>query len=382
MVRATARLAVVVAAFSLVVALPARAAFAFSDVPRSYWDMPQIRFAAITHTWMQDYGRDLFYPTRLETRSFLARTLVTVYAPEEPVDPSIHFSDLADDDPFYPYANVAVKLGWLGTYSQQRWAGGAPVRTFVFDKAIVLAMGTLSEPLAGLASIHQSDGTPYAVGATFPHQQLARWLGLHFDHGDERLDLGSRTRMKRDEVAYSLWAALTLPSWRIDAAQKFADVTLPVATSMQRKVTSYALNKVGYPYIYAGEWGARSPSGYCCGYQPQGGFDCSGFVWWVLKKNEDGYNAAQFRDYAGWSLPQRSSYEMAEFTKTKLTWRQLKPGNVMMFADDGGTRWQDVSHVGIYLGNGWMMHSTRGGPQLQWAGDGYYRDHFVWGRAL
>ncbi len=73
---------------------------------------------------------------------------------------------------------------------------------------------------------------------------------------------------------------------------------------------------------------------------------------------------------------------MAEFTKTKLTWRQLKPGNVMMFADDGGTRWQDVSHVGIYLGNGWMMHSTRGGPQLQWAGDGYYRDHFVWGRAL
>ncbi len=233
MVRATARLAVVVAAFSLVVALPARAAFAFSDVPRSYWDMPQIRFAAITHTWMQDYGRDLFYPTRLETRSFLARTLVTVYAPEEPVDPSIHFSDLADDDPLYPYANVAVKLGWLGTYSQHRWAGGAPVRTFVFDKAVVLAMGTLSEPLAGLASIHQSDGTPYAVGATFPHQQLARWLGLHFDHGDERLDLGSRTRMKRDEVAYSLWAALTLPSWRIDAAQKFADVTLPLGSAIR-----------------------------------------------------------------------------------------------------------------------------------------------------
>ena len=38
----------------------------------------------------------------------------------------------------------------------------------------------------------------------------------------------------------------------------------------------------------------------------------------------------------------------------------------------GGTRWQDVSHVGVYLGNGWMMHSTRGGPQLQWVGGGYY----------
>jgi hypothetical protein len=380
--RLSARLALLFSVFSLVIVLPAHAALAFSDVPRSYWDMGQIKYVAITHTWMRDYGRDVFKPSALETRSFLARTLVTVYAPTEPIDPSIHFSDLPDNDPFYRYANVAVKLGWMTKFGYNRWAGTAPVRTFVFDKAIILAMGKFSAPLAGLASIHQADGTPYKVSETFPHQQLARWLGLHYDHSDDTMDLQSRTKMKRDEVAYSLWAAMTLPSWQIDSAAKFDDVKLPVATSMQQKVTSYALNQVGFPYIWSGEWNAVSPPGYCCGYQPQGGFDCSGFAWWVLKKNEDGYNAAQFRNYAGWSLPQRSSYEIAEFTKTKLTWRQLKPGNVMMFADNGGNRWQDVTHVGIYLGNGWMMHSTDGGPQLQWVGDGYYRDHFVWGRAL
>ena len=98
--------------------------------------------------------------------------------------------------------------------------------------------------------------------------------------------------------------------------------------------------------------------------------------------NEDGYNAAQFRSYGGWSLHERSSSQIAAATKTKLTWAQLGPGIVMLFSANGGRRPQDVTHVGIYLGNGWMMHSTGGGPQLQWVGDGYYRDHFVWGRRL
>jgi cell wall-associated NlpC family hydrolase len=155
-----------------------------------------------------------------------------------------------------------------------------------------------------------------------------------------------------------------------------------VATPVQQQLTTFAFKFVGYPYVWAGEWKSVTPPGYCCGYQPIGGFDCSGFSWWVLKKNEGGYNAAQFRPYPGWSLPQRSSYEIAEFTKTKLTYAQLRPGNLVLTASDGGKRWQDVDHVGIYLGSGWMIHSTGDGPQLQWIGDGYYRDHFVWGRAL
>src|SRR5207245_2411140 len=65
-----------------------------------------------------------------------------------------------------------------------------------------------------------------------------------------------------------------------------------------------------------------------------------------------------------------------------LTHAQLGPGILMFFASDGGTSWTDVDHVGIYMGNGWMMHSTGGGPQLQYVGSGYYYDHFVYGRQL
>ena len=125
-----------------------------------------------------------------------------------------------------------------------------------------------------------------------------------------------------------------------------------------------------------------SPPGYCCGYQPQGGFDCSGFMWWVLKKAEDGYNSAQFRSTIGWSLHQRTSSQMAQVAPTKLSYDSLKIGNLMFFASNGGTSWQDVDHVGMYLGNDWMIHSTGGGPQLEWAGSGWYHDHFVYGRAL
>jgi cell wall-associated NlpC family hydrolase len=169
---------------------------------------------------------------------------------------------------------------------------------------------------------------------------------------------------------------------------RFTDITLPAldeSTSggqVRQRFTQFALQQVGYPYIWGGEWRAESPSGYCCGYQPQGGFDCSGFSWFVLKKYEDGYNAAQFRAYPGWSIHERTSSTMAEYAPVHIAFANLQIGNLMFFASNGGKTWQDVDHVGIYIGNNWLAHSTSGGPQLAWVGDGWYRDHFVWGRGL
>jgi cell wall-associated NlpC family hydrolase len=69
-------------------------------------------------------------------------------------------------------------------------------------------------------------------------------------------------------------------------------------------------------------------------------------------------------------------------TSKHLTWSQLKPGNLMFQASNGGNSWSDVDHVALWLGNGWIIHSTDGGPQLEWAGDGWYKDNFVYGRGL
>ncbi len=379
--RLVLRLTVLLALLASAVLLPAQAALAFTDVPSSYWDYTAITYVATTHTWMQDYGTALFQPLTRENRTYLARSLVTMYAPNEPIDPNITFPDLPVTDPFYPYANVAVKLGWILPYWDGRWAGGSSVPVSLFDQALINAMG-LSVPVAGLNNIRDGSGKLYPLASRAAQMQLARWLGLHYDHTDDSLDIQQSTYIRRDEVAYSLWMAQTLPQWSIDATSIFDSITLPILTTGQQGFTSYELNQIGYPYIWAGEWNAVSPPGYCCGSQPQGGFDCSGFVWWVLKKYEDGYNAAQFRAYGGWSLHERSSQLMAQMTTTHLTYAQLGPGILMFFASDGGTNWTDVDHVGIYMGNGWMMHSTGGGPQLQYVGSGYYHDTFVYGRQL
>jgi hypothetical protein len=389
--RWTARVGLLVAvvAGSLAQA-PMAGAADFTDVPPSYWDYTAINYVAKQHTWMQDYGSSTFKPTLKEERRLLARSLVKMYAPSEPIDPSITFKDLPSGDPFYPYANVAVKLKWMPKYSDGTWKPvGIPYKR-TFDKALILAMGVFGDALAGLRAIHTYDGSiTYPVDEYGPYMQLAHWLGFHYNHGDETLDLTPKTDMLRDEVAYSLWKAHTLPSWEIEDARVFADVSLPnldpVTQAGKLGLTRYALTQIGWPYIWGGEWNAKSPSGYCCGSQPKGGMDCSGFVWWSIKRNEGGYNAAQFHpDYKGWQLLQRSSADMATMTTTKISWGNLRIGDLMFFSSSGGSTASSVDHVGFYLGNNWMIHSSSGndGVALEPVTDGWYPDHFVFARRI
>jgi len=378
--------------------LPAKAAFAaYSDVPSSYWDYTAITYVATTHTWMQDYGTSTFQPTTVEIRKYLARALVNAFVPTETPDTSITFADLPSTDPFYRYAAIATKHTWLTTFAGNTFQPGANVPVQDVDRALTRALN-LGSAIQGLAHIHQAGGAAYTVSVFFPFLQLAHALGLHYNHSTESMDIQPTTPIRRDEVAYSLWKAKTLPSWKLSAMSRFATITLPTLDPTnakqlsQQKLTQYALNQIGFPYIYAGEWNAQSPTGYCCGYQPQGGFDCSGFTWWVMKKYEDGYNAAQYRAYPGWSIHQRSSSTMAQYTTTKIAFSNLQVGDLMFSSSNGGKTYSDVNHVGIYLGNGWMAHSAGSvdGVVLEWVGTvtlnasspTYYFTNFVWGRRL
>ena len=379
-------------ALSVLVAVlvPARAALAFTDVATSYWDYASIKYVAIDRTWMQDYSDGTFRPRTQENREFLARTLVTIYAPTQPIDTSITFSDLPSSSPFYRYANVAVKNGWLATWPGNAFHPLDPIRTSSFDKALVLAMG-LSGPANGLANIHADDGYRYAVSPMFPYMELAHVLGLHFNHPSnaESMDLEPKDLITRDEVAYSIAAAVQLPSYERADANAFSSITLNThnadvpAQDAKRQVTQFALRYVGYPYVWGGEWYEKTPPGYCCGAQVKGGFDCSGFAWWVLQlAGEDGFNNESIRGYRGWAIPQRTSYDMAHATSVKISFADLRTGDLMFFADGGGTSWQDADHVGIYLGNGWMIHSTgsTAGVAIENVTTGWWPDHFLWGR--
>jgi cell wall-associated NlpC family hydrolase len=93
-----------------------------------------------------------------------------------------------------------------------------------------------------------------------------------------------------------------------------------------------ALSMVGTPYV----WGGESP----------GGFDCSGLVRWAYKR-------------AGLLAP-RVAAEQAQVGRG-VPRDQLRPGDVLFFADATGY----VHHDGIYVGGGRFVHAPHTGTTVQ-----------------
>jgi hypothetical protein len=337
-----------------------------------------IKYVAVTNQWMADYGTDKFRPTISESRALFARAVVEAFAPEEPIDPAITFSDLDETDPFFASANVAVKLGWMhakgGVFGPE-----SPVTMAAVHYALVSAL-PLEEEVAGLEAIHTEAGYSFAHPAKFPQILLGMALHFRYNHPSEGADVTPKDPLSRVEVAYSLWRAATTSKYDIAALSKYSDIALPAISTSKQKFVAFGLRYVGYPYIWGGDWYEKTPSGYCCGAQPQGGFDCSGLMWWDLKAAADGYNNRSIRGYAGWSIPQRASADMASIGKP-LTYNKAQPGDLMFYdGDNNGT----VDHVDVYLGNGWALDSSsgQGGVTILRVGEGWYNDHFVHARSI
>jgi cell wall-associated NlpC family hydrolase len=91
-------------------------------------------------------------------------------------------------------------------------------------------------------------------------------------------------------------------------------------------IVSYAMNYVGYPYVWAGE----GPYG----------FDCSGFVMYVIK------------NVLGLSITHDMfvQYDMG----APVARNALQPGDIVFFQNT--FRW-GMSHNGIYIGNGQFVHA-------------------------
>ncbi len=144
---------------------------------------------------------------------------------------------------------------------------------------------------------------------------------------------------------------------------------------------------VGTPYVWGGEWPEVTPGGYPYGEQSHGGFDCSGFSWFVLRAAAPGWDPVG-RPYKGWKLPERSSSEMAGAIKKKerLKFKELEPGDLVFFAPSGkDASASSVYHAGIYLGKGWMVHSSgsRAGISLGEIGPGsWWHSQLAWGRRV
>ena len=365
---------------------PRAASFTWSDLDGSdAWAKIAIDFVGKTNDWMRDFapradGTVPFRPDMIQTRKYLARAMVKAFAPDAAVDPAITFSDLDPTQAFYQWANVAVQRGWMKRTPDGRFLPEQAVTTGALHVALVDALGM--RPTAHqLDRLHTRDGVSFPTPNRFGALMLGLRLGLRYNNDDEAMDVGPRDRLSRAQVAYSLYKAATLPSWVVPwVSEQYEGIVLPKMGPARQAIVRWGAKYVGYPYVWGGEWGLSSPAPAGLGGQPIPGFDCSGLSWWALRANDGGaWQVHPPRPYAGWSLPQRSSADMAKYGSLK--YAQLHPGDLMFYDGNGdGT----VDHVDVFLGNGYALDSssTPGGVTIMWVGDGWYRDHFVHGRRI
>lgn len=356
----------------------------WSDVPRGYWAKTAIDYVAGSYRWMLDSqqaddGTYRFRPERLESRRLFARAIVQAFAPDEATDPAITFPDLPESDRLFPFANVAVKLGWMRVDAQGDFRPTEPVTTRETHVALVTAVG-LGDLAAAAEQIHLRDGTTFEVPDGFGALLIGMRIGLRFNHSDESLDVSPDTALPRAEVAWSLYRAKTMPTWMASSLAPYADIELPNLGPAKLPIVQWGIDYVGSPYVWGGEWYQPTSMGYCCGSQPVGGFDCSGLTWWVMKAAAGTWDNTPPRPYTGWSLPERTSADMAA-NGTSVKWDDLRSGDLMFYDGDGDGR---VDHVDTYLGNGWAIDSSSspGGVTIMWVGTGWYADHFVHGRRI
>jgi cell wall-associated NlpC family hydrolase len=212
--------------------------------------------------------------------------------------------------------------------------------------------------------------------ARFGSEATARLLGLRKNHptAQDFLELRHDEPATRAEAAYSAARILKFKGWETEGVRKAAFAfSLPTLDSWQKRVLTIAAGRMGLPYIWAGTSDLpQSP----LGVQVNGGFDCSGFVWRVFKQRYPGGAALAS------ILKGRTAAAMAGEVPTaaRIALTRLRPADLVFFGTAASrSKPAQVDHMGIALGNGWMIHSSRYGVALAEL-TGWYRDRFAWGR--
>jgi cell wall-associated NlpC family hydrolase len=242
------------------------------------------------------------------------------------------------------------------------------------DARLVRALG-LSATAATFISGAREAGL--SVPSRFGTEVVARLLGLRTNHPARQDDLELRPTdpVTRAETAYSAARILRFGGWEQqyveDAAESF---TLPQLGAWQKRVLATAARFIGYPYV----WGGTSEKPEApFGVEAPGGFDCSGFVWRVYKLQAYPGSGTLRSTIKG-----RTTYQMSGEVpaSTRIPYARLAPGDVLFFGSNGpSSKPNAIGHTGIYLGAGWMIHSSGQGVAVAQL-TGWYKKQFAWAR--
>lgn len=212
---------------------------------------------------------------------------------------------------------------------------------------------TVTDPETGEESEEEYE---YEVEVEYEYRILNITL---INHG---FDSVARSNMDSDQSGrYTLYNATygnrnylfdtaTLPTYTGDEGGFGYEIPAEALTDESfARMIAEAEKYLGYPYV----WGGSSPST---------SFDCSGFVCWVINNCGNGWNVGRttangLRSHCAFVSPE-----------------EAKPGDLIFFQGTYNTT--GASHVGIYVGNGMMIHC---GDPVQYTSvqTSYWQSHFL-----
>ncbi|MCM1489144.1 MAG: NlpC/P60 family protein [Firmicutes bacterium] len=252
-------------------------------------------------------------------------------------------------DPFALASYLTAKL-----YDYTRQEAQAEIQA-LFEKQYTLTLReeiqtryrteTTTDPETGETTTEEVPYDYYILHVTLTNKNIETLAGeLLTPEQKEMFDIYMETKGNKPDVFGENYA--TQPG-----GGQYTDYEIPPeALSDERfaAMIAEAEKYLGYPYV----WGGSSPST---------SFDCSGFVCWVINHSGAG------------NVGRTTAQGIFNYT-TPITPSEAKPGDIIFFTGtyDSGSA---VSHVGIYAGNGMMIHC---GNPISYASVNtpYWQQHF------
>ncbi len=186
---------------------------------------------------------------------------------------------------------------------------------------------------SGRLNMRKGAGTSYSIVSRLPSGAVAKLVSTHGDW--------YKVTYKGD-TGYVSAEYCKL----VDYDSSVSSEDTSTSSSTREKVVAYAKKFLGTKYVYGGT-------------KPSTGFDCSGFVRYVL---------AEY----GYSIPRTSASQYSGTTRIKKS--ELKLGDLIFFGNSG-----KVNHVGMYIGNNNFIHAENSntGVVISSLSSSYYSSHYI-----
>lgn len=205
---------------------------------------------------------------------------------------------------------------------------------------------TTTDPETGETTTEEIPYDYYILHVTLTNKNIETLAGeLLTPEQKEMFDIYMETKGNKPDVFGDDYATGT------PGSGEYTDYEIPPEALSDERFAAMieeAEKYLGYPYV----WGGSSPST---------SFDCSGFVCWVINHSGVG------------NVGRTTAQGIFNYT-TPIAPSEAKPGDIIFFTGtyDSGSA---VSHVGIYVGNGMMIHC---GNPISYASVNtpYWQSHF------